>query len=409
MAIRFFILLFIPSVSFAQVPVIGPIQGQYNICALPSQAFTFSVSATNNPTSFSWTVNPAQGATYNNSGASTSVSFPAGNGTYTLYAIAFNASGSSATASFVVNVFETPTVTFSGSMITCQGSPTNIQASATTISASSTLSYSWTPSADLNTSTGYSVIANPSVTTTYSLMLAMGPCTNSALVTVTVKPMPAFIFFAQPVNICAGESSSINIAGTGNFSVNGTPSGSVNVVSPLQTTSYTVQTSLNGCSLQSDVTITVNPLPQVLVMASRTIICKGETATLSFSGAVSYEVNGQPAQSPLVVAPIMTTTYTVKGIDSSQCSSSDIVIILVSTTCLGIIENQLDLQVYPNPSDGILWLEAAVQSDVELYNQLGQRIRTIRLVPGTGTRIAGLSSGMYFLSGDGFRKKIIVR
>ena len=174
--------LFIGLTGSAQVPVISGITGASVSCASPGPASVYNASASNNPTSFTWYVSPANAFISNNGTANASISFNGLAGTYTVYCYASNSSGNGPVSSIVVNVFETPTVTFSGNTnLFCQGSSTNLQASPTIYSASSTLSYSWTPSTGLNTTTGSVVIASPAVSTNYTVHLTMGICKNTAM------------------------------------------------------------------------------------------------------------------------------------------------------------------------------------------------------------------------------------
>lgn len=183
--------LFAFAPAFAQLyPVMNPIQGPSAVCSQPANAKTFSVTASNSPSSYAWSVigPSASGVIISNpSGAVTTISFPYPSlyATYTVYCTASNNGGTSPNAaSKVVTIYETPTVTFSGANVFCQGSSTNLSASPTILSASSTLFYNWSPSNGLNSTNGYSVNANPSSTTNYTVLLTMGACTNTALITV---------------------------------------------------------------------------------------------------------------------------------------------------------------------------------------------------------------------------------
>ncbi|MDI1356338.1 MAG: T9SS type A sorting domain-containing protein [bacterium] len=184
-----FLLLMVPAFSLvAQVPVMNPIQGASVVCSPPASAKCYTASASNNPLSFSWIVLPANGVVIlNPTSDTTSIIFPNTNLTYTVFCMAINSSGTSSLVSMPVKVYETPTVTFSGLTNVCQGSPTVLMASPTLISGSSTLNYLWTPSTGLNATTTRSVIATPPATTTYTLLLTLGSCTNSAKITLNIS------------------------------------------------------------------------------------------------------------------------------------------------------------------------------------------------------------------------------
>ncbi len=174
------------------VPVMNPIQGPAFACSSPASPNSFTASASNSPTSYFWTVSsPATGVSFSSPSASVCAigfPYPYANVAYTVYCSASNSFGTSQTASFVVQVFETPSVTFSGAQNFCQGSSTQLSASPTIVSASSTLFYNWTPATGLSSTTSSSVIANPNVTTTYTVLLSIGNCTNSTQLTLLVYP-----------------------------------------------------------------------------------------------------------------------------------------------------------------------------------------------------------------------------
>lgn len=73
----------------------NPIVGSSVSCSSPSSPLSFNASASNAPTSYSWSVaSPTPGVVITNStSAVASVSFPYSNATYTLYCLAINVLG----------------------------------------------------------------------------------------------------------------------------------------------------------------------------------------------------------------------------------------------------------------------------------------------------------------------------
>ncbi|MES2132971.1 MAG: T9SS type A sorting domain-containing protein [Bacteroidota bacterium] len=180
----------------AQIPVMGALTGSGNVCSAPAAAQSYSTSATNSPAYYTWSCFPSAGVVFGTpSNSVTTISFPNTSTNYTVFCTATNGNGTSASASsLAVNVFETPTVTFSGANSFCQGSSTNLSASPTIVSASSTLSYYWSPSIGLNSTTNYSVTANPNTNTTYTVLLTIGSCTNSVQLPVSVNPACTYVW-----------------------------------------------------------------------------------------------------------------------------------------------------------------------------------------------------------------------
>jgi hypothetical protein len=257
----FFILagLLCSATSFSQVPVMNSIAGTNVSCSAPGPGNQFAASASNNPTSYNWSVFPSSGVLISSSNSpNTTIVFPAP-GTYTVYCSASNGSGTGSAASHVVTVFETPTVTFSGNTnLFCQGSSTNLQASPTVLSGSSTLSYSWTPSAGLSNTTGSAVIASPLVPTNYTVHLTMGICKNTAMLFVNVNPLLLSVNTTAAI-VCKGSSVNLSASGAVSYTWStGSNSSSVNILPPASTNVTVAAIDTNGCSGIKVIPVTVD-------------------------------------------------------------------------------------------------------------------------------------------------------
>lgn len=182
----YFLFCLICGRALSQVPTVNSISGSATVCTFPSAGHSYTAHASNNPTYYNWFVSPSNGVVISNPTSSvTTIDFPYGI-VYTVYCTASNPFGTSNPKSQYIYSHETPEVTFSGATRFCQGSSTNISASPTSISASPTITYSWTPSTGLSNTSGQHVNAQPPVTTTYTVLLTNGPCTNMDTVTITV-------------------------------------------------------------------------------------------------------------------------------------------------------------------------------------------------------------------------------
>jgi gliding motility-associated-like protein len=113
--------------------------------------------------------------------------------------------------------------------------------------------------------------------------------------------------------ICDGESTTLFTSGANSFTWQ--PSGltgSVLVVSPNTTTTYTVTGEIAGCIGTETILITVNPSPTVNAVANPTVLCAGGSTTLTAFGSTNYTwMPGNFQGSTAVVSPSSTTTYTV--------------------------------------------------------------------------------------------------
>ncbi len=258
---------------------------------------------------------------------------PPGTGNYT--ATAFFTNGSfTCTTSAVLN----------GSVIAIP--PLNVTAASSvicalessTITASGSLNYTWTPAATLNTPNGATVIANPLVTTVYSITGMDGSgCLKTNTVSLVVNPQPTLA--ATNNTMCFGTSALLTVNGalTYTWAPAGTLSsanGATVTATPPANTIYTVTGESNkGCLNTTTASVLVNPLP--ILSTSNYTICYGKSTNVSVSGANSYTWTPPSALSatnlPNVVAnPSLTTTYTVIGKDLNGCIQSSISTVAVN-------------------------------------------------------------------------------
>jgi hypothetical protein len=149
---------------------------------------------------------------------------------------------------FQIQLTATTTAISANSATICSGQ-------SATLTASGATSYYWNP----GNLTGASVLVNPLVTTVYSLTGTNGPCTfgkNQA--TVTVKPAP-FVSISGNKIVCRGKTTNLSASGASSYSWSQGANTSTISVSPLITTSYTVNgTGANGCTAKAVITVSVS-------------------------------------------------------------------------------------------------------------------------------------------------------
>ncbi|MFY7730424.1 MAG: fibronectin type III domain-containing protein, partial [Flavobacterium sp.] len=96
-----------------------------------------------------------------------------------------------------------------------------------TLTATGGSTYVWSPAAGLSATTGASVIATPSATTTYTVTgTDANGCVNTATVTVTVNATPSVTASASAAGVCSGQTVTLSAVGavaftTGNVSTYG--------------------------------------------------------------------------------------------------------------------------------------------------------------------------------------------
>jgi len=205
-------------------------------------------------TIYSW--KPATGLS--NAAISNPVATPAVNTTYTVI-VSNGQCADSATVS--VNISPDPVAVVSPNVSACGNVSSQLIASGGN-------SYLWSPSTGLSSTTTPTVIANPSATTTYTVVVYAGNCNDTAQVTVTVLPVP--VASGQDARICSGQSAQLQASG--GLTYNWQPSIGISspyisspVVAPANTTVYTVTVGNGQCSSTTFITVTVVQPPQAII------------------------------------------------------------------------------------------------------------------------------------------------
>lgn len=206
-------------------------------------------------------------------------------------------------------------------------------------------SYSWGASPFLNTTSGANVIATPNAPGTYTFTVnsTVGnpncPTTANSTATINVNPCGCSVIASNSGNVCLGGSISLSATnsssgsyswvGPGGFTSNlQNPS---NIVVPNQAGSYdyTVTfTDQNGISCSSITTVVVYSNPTVMPGSSYSV-CAGNPAILTATGASTYTWDNGVSNG-VAFTPLVTTTYTVTGVDANGCSNTNTVTITVN-------------------------------------------------------------------------------
>lgn len=156
--------------------------------------------------------------------------------------------------------------------------------------------------------------------------------------------------------ICAGESTTLTaIAQGGSFNFyNYTWSSPGNSfasfdsvlrnVSPITTTTYSVEVSNGANNIIKNVTVTVKPTPSVDAGEDKYVCSGGQAAIISsVDDATSYSwqpLNGLSCTNCLnpIVSTSATTTYTLTASNASGCSASDYVVVNLASTAPTSVE-----------------------------------------------------------------------
>ncbi|MGZ3921813.1 MAG: T9SS type A sorting domain-containing protein [Bacteroidia bacterium] len=293
------------------------------------------------------------------------------------------------TANDILNIYNfgisTLSLNVSATSSVCPGQSTQITASGAN-------SYTWNTGAFTS-----SINVTPSVTTTYTVNGAAGNCTASATSTITVLSQPALT--VNSGSVCTGSSFTINPSGASTYTIQG---GSA-VVTPSANSTYSViGTGTNGCVSQAVTsTVSVNNLPTVSASSSASMICVGQSASLTATGASAYVWNTTATSAVIVISPTTTTSYTVTGTDANNCSNTFTLSQTVSS-CTGIDKNssELTLSAFPNPTTGevIIMTHNNDLKGIELIDITGRTITQFETSnPTVELNMNTLSNGVYLL------------
>jgi hypothetical protein len=152
------------------------------------------------------------------------------------------------------------------------------------------------------------------------------------------------------------------------------------------------------------VTFSVNANPTVVATSNASLICTGQTASLTASGANTFTWNTTATTSIIAVSPSVTTSYTVTGTGANGCTNSSIITQSVSA-CTGILSNTSlndQFNIYPNPSNGIIYIELETlkgeKAEIQILNTLGKILINETTTNARSTfNIANYPSGIYFV------------
>lgn len=255
------------------------------------------------------------------------------------------------TAEVLVSTDETPSVHLGNDRTICDGSTTTLDA------GNLGATYLWNTGATSQTIT----VQNDGL---YVVTATLGDCISQPdSINITVATGENLtVDLGLDTIICEGSSITLDAGNEGaTYEWNTNTTGQT---IQIQTDGdYSVTVNNGVCQVSDTISITVQSLPEVAIEASSLTLCESalEDVTLTASGADVYLWDNQSTASTRVVSPTETTTYTVEG-SIGNCSNSATVEIVVNNDCVGTEElNDLQLSIYPNPSNGIVYISSNFQ------------------------------------------------
>lgn len=373
------------TITIAGSPTIN-VSGTATICSGNSTTLTATGG-----TSYTWMPGSLTGASQTLSPVS-----------LTIYTVTGSNGTCSGIRNYTVSVNSTPTISVNNSTI-CTGQ-------VATLTASGATNYTWMP----GSLTGASQTFTPSGTIVYTITGLSGSCSSVRNSTITVNTTPTVVVSGTST-LCSGNSTTLTASGATTYSWNpGALTGATQVLSPTSTTTYIVTGATGSCSGVRNYTVTVTPSPTISASASASLICAGQSNTLTAGGATSYTWNpGAITGNPIAVSPTITTTYTVSGA-ASGCSGTKTISVAVSP-CTGI--NNLGfngfVNVYPNPTSGTITIDFGnlFSGKILVFNAIGQGVfsKTVHETENLSVDLTPCAKGIYMvqLKSDNGQEKVI--
>jgi hypothetical protein len=284
----------------------------------------------------------------------------------------------------------------------CNGSDVSF-----TVQATNAISYQWQVSTDGGT-TWTNITGATSATYTAAgvndtdnnnqyRVIIDGGCNSvtSAAAVLTVHPLPVVSASGPTTAVCSGSAVTLTGNGANTYTWNnGVTNGVAFNIS--STTTYTVTgTDANGCTSTGDITVTVNPVPTVVISTANTSVEEGSSTTLTATATpaattFTWFKNGGVVPgatgNTLVVNSDEVGTYTATA-DVNDCTGTS------NTLIITLAEPNFSF-ITPNPNNGVFQVRVRnasgstpVQRLVAVYDAKGSRVYAKYYTSNPGTAV----------------------
>ncbi|WP_373511664.1 SdrD B-like domain-containing protein [Persicitalea sp.] len=189
-----------------------------------------------------------------------------------------------------------------------------------------------------NGATGTSITVSPATTTSYTAKCVTGTCESkeSEQHTIKVTTPQAPVIASNKMTVCPGATATLTATGCeGAVKWSNGETGNSIVVTLNATKSFTATCKTDACESGESNMVTINvAAPTAPIIASdKTVICAGDSVTLTATGCTSTVAwsNGMTGAS-IKIAPSATTSYSAKcKVDGCESAASNTVMINVNT------------------------------------------------------------------------------
>ena len=167
---------------------------------------------------------------------------------------------------------------------------------------------------------------------------------------------------------------------------------------------YTLSLNASNAIGSSSITktITVRAIPSISITSSNSIICVGQTASLTASGSsTTYTWSTGSNSSVIPVNPTSTSTYSLTGTLAATGCTNNAVFTQSVSVCTNIeVESFENNKVYPNPfKDKIYFYNITDITEVSVINLIGKIIYNVKLekLNELEINLKDFSAGLYFI------------
>ncbi len=258
--------------------------------------------------------------------------------------------------------------------VACENQPLQLNVTSPTFT-SSNISYNWSGPSSYSSS-----LASPTITSasflnqgTYTLGLSVNGC----FMNFSSQPIAIDTAIALSVtgnNICSGQTTTLTAIGAASYTwmPSGLTTSSI-TVNPLTTTAYSISASNNICVTNTVLVVNVSPSPTIT--ATGTLICSGETATVTVNGATSYTWAASGLTTTSITAnPLTTSGYSITG-SLNNCNTDAIITVSVnpkpSITASGnLICSGETATVTANGATSYTWVPSGITTNSITLNPL---------------------------------------
>lgn len=190
-----------------------------------------------------------------------------------------------------------------------------------TLSTNAITTLSWST---IGASGASSITVSPTVTTAFSVTgTGSNNCVSTAVITLTVMPLPSIFAAVVPTLLCVGKSATLTGFGTNTYSWGPNSTGTSVAVSPAVSTVYTFTGTNASTGCKNTATVLVNVSTNSLSVSGTTVGCSGSAFNLSAGSAVSYTWSTGSPFSTITEYPVTSTIYSVMAKDANDCTLSN--------------------------------------------------------------------------------------